>query len=122
MMAVCQEALAAAIDAIRPGELCARPHEACQAVIDRAGYTEAFRKRAGYSMGISFAPDWGEGGILSLNAGVTRPLEPGMVFHIPPALRVFGVFTVGVSETVVVTDTGCRVLGTTPRALLRVVA
>jgi Xaa-Pro dipeptidase len=120
MMAVCQEALAAAIDAIRPGEPCARPHEACQAVIDRAGYTDAFRKRAGYSMGISFAPDWGEGGILSLNAGVTRPLEPGMVFHIPPALRVFGVFTVGVSETVVVTETGCRVLGNTPRDLVRV--
>jgi Xaa-Pro dipeptidase len=122
MMAVCQDALAAAIDAIRPGDPCAAPHDACQRVIDRAGYTDAFRKRAGYSMGISFAPDWGEGGLLSLNTGVSRPLEPGMVFHIPPALRVFGVFTVGVSETVVVTDTGCRVLGTVGRDLLRVPA
>lgn len=120
MMAVCEEALDAAISAIKPGETCAAPHIACQAVIDKAGMTDAFRKRAGYSMGISFAPDWGEGGILSLNAGVDRPLEPGMAFHIPPALRVYGRFTVGVSETVVVTATGCRILGTMARGMVRV--
>jgi Xaa-Pro dipeptidase len=119
-MAACQDALAAAIDAIRPGEPCEKAHAACQAVIDAAGYTDAFKKRTGYSIGISFAPDWGEGGILSLYTGVTTELKPGMVFHIPPALRVYGEFTVGVSETVVVTETGCRVLGTIDRALLRV--
>jgi Xaa-Pro dipeptidase len=43
-----------------------------------------------------------------------------MTFHIPPALRVYGEFTVGVSETVVITDTGYRVLGSVPRPLLRV--
>lgn len=120
MMQVCEDALAAAIDAIRPGIACEVPHLACQAVIDKAGYTGAFRKRAGYSMGISFAPDWGEGAILGLNAGIKRELEPAMVFHIPPALRVYGVFTVGVSETVVVTHTGSRILGTLDRAMIRV--
>ena len=59
-------------------------------MIDRAGYTDNFRKRAGYSIGIAFAPDWGEGGILSLYTGVTTELRPGMTFHIPLALRVFG--------------------------------
>lgn len=120
MMAVCQDALSAAIAAIRPGETCESVHAACQAVIDKAGYTDAFKKRTGYSVGISFAPDWGEGGILSLYTGVTTELKPGMVFHMPPALRVYGVFTVGVSETVVVTESGCRVLGGVDRALLRV--
>lgn len=119
---VCQDALAAALDAIRPGEPCEAAHLACQAVIDRAGYTDAFRKRTGYSIGISFAPDWGEGGILSLYTGVKTPFEPGMTFHIPPALRIYGRFTVGVSETVVVTETGHRVLGTIPRALARIAA
>ena len=66
------------------------PHLAAQAVIDKAGYTDAFRKRLGYGMGISFAPDWGEGGIIGLNRGILRPLEPGMTFHLPPALRVYG--------------------------------
>ena len=43
-----------------------------------------------------------------------------MTVHIPPALRVYGRFTVGVSETIVVADTGCRVRGTIDRPLLRV--
>ncbi|MGI4856415.1 MAG: M24 family metallopeptidase [Janthinobacterium lividum] len=120
MEKVCQEALQAALDAIRPGETCEAPHLACQRVIDRAGYTDNFKKRTGYSIGIAFAPDWGEGAILSLYSGVTTLLEPGMTFHIPPALRIYGEFTVGVSETVVVTETGCRALGTIERPLLRV--
>lgn len=122
MEKACQEALAASLDAIRPGEPCSAPHAACQAVIDRAGFTENFRKRTGYSIGISFAPDWGEGGILSLYTGVDTPLEPGMVFHIPPALRIYGQFTVGVSETIVVTETGWRALGSIPRPLARIAA
>lgn len=117
MMKVCQEALAAALETIRPGVPCEVPHLACQAVIDGAGYTDAFRKRLGYSVGISFAPDWGEGSILSLNAGVKTELRPGMAFHLPPALRIYGRFTVGVSETIVVTEDGHRVLGTVERAL-----
>ena len=122
MEKVCQEALQAALDAIVPGAPCEAPHLACQAVIDRAGYTDNFKKRTGYSVGISFAPDWGEGSILSLYTGVTTPLRPGMTFHIPPALRIYGEFTVGVSETVVVTETGYRALGNIARPLLRVAA
>ncbi len=118
MMKVCQEALQVSLDAIRPGEACEVPHIACQKVIDRAGYTENFKKRLGYSVGISFAPDWGEGAILSLNAGVKTELQPGMTFHLPPALRIYGRFTVGVSETIVITETGYRALGTIDRNLL----
>jgi Xaa-Pro dipeptidase len=121
MEKVCQEALQAALDQVRPGVTCEVPHLACQRVIDRAGYGENFRKRTGYSIGIAFAPDWGEGGILSLYTGVTAELQPGMTFHIPPALRAYGRFGVGVSETVVVTETGCRVLGAIDRPLLRMV-
>jgi Xaa-Pro dipeptidase len=120
MEKVCQEALQAALDALRPGEPCEASHIACQAVIDRAGFTDAFKKRTGYSVGISFAPDWGEGSILSLYSGVKTELQPGMSFHIPPALRIYGEFTVGVSETVVITETGYRVLGTLERPLLQI--
>ena len=120
MMKVCLEALDVALAEIRPGVPCEVPHLAAQAVIDKAGYTDAFRKRLGYGMGISFAPDWGEGGIIGLNRGILRPLEPGMTFHLPPALRVYGQFTVGVSETIVVTETGFRRLGTVGRAMIEV--
>lgn len=114
----CQEALQAALDQVKPGATCEAVHNACQAIIDRDGFTENFKKRTGYSIGVSFAPDWGEGGLLSLFTGVTRELEPGMVFHIPPALRRYGVFTVGVSETVIVTEDGHRTLSSVPRELL----
>ena len=108
---VCREAFAAGADMLRPGRTCAEVHEAVQAVIDAAGCTEAYRKRSGYSMGIAFAPDWGEGNILSLYRGVDVAIEPGMVFHVPITLRDYGRFTVAVSETVEVTARGPRILG-----------
>lgn len=117
MMDVALRALDAALAALQPGRPCSDPHDAAQAVIDGAGYAEAFRKRIGYSMGIAFAPDWGEGALLSLFAGVDRVLEPGMVFHLPATLRRFGAFTVGASETVIVTPSGPEVLSDLPRAM-----
>lgn len=117
MMDTSLRALDAALAAMRPGQPCAAPHEAAQQVIDAAGFTSAFRKRVGYSMGTAFAPDWGEGAILSLFTGVETPLEPGMVFHLPVTLRDYGRFTVGVSETVIVTATGAEPLSTLPRQI-----
>ena len=117
MMDVCLEGLEAALGKLKPGNTCADVHNACQAVIDKAGYTDAFRKRVGYSIGLSFAPDWGEGQILSLFTGVEVELAPGMVFHVVPALREYGEFTVCVSETVVVSGHGHGILGNIPRAM-----
>lgn len=115
---VCIEALNAAINAIKPGVTSEYVDEACRGVIERAGLYENYRKRTGYSIGIAFAPDWGEGHIMSLQKGDQRLLQPGMVFHMPPALRKLNAYGVGFSETVVVTETGCRVLGNTKRELL----
>lgn len=120
MMATCLEALDTALEAIRPGVSCEAVHAACQAVIDRRGYRDNYRKRTGYGMGISFAPDWGEGNILSLFSGIRTPLQPGMVLHLPTALRDYGNFTVGASETVVVTEAGSRPLSAVSRELVTV--
>ena len=119
MYKVCQEGLEAAIEKLRPGNTCADVHNAVQAVVDRNGYTAGYRKRTGYSMGISFAPDWGEGNILSLFRGVDVPLEPGMVFHVPITLRDYNKFTVAVSDTVMVTDKGARPYSTISRDLVQ---
>lgn len=115
---VCIEALDAAIDAIRPGVTSEFVDSACLNVIKKAGLYEYYKKRTGYSIGIAFAPDWGEGHIMSLQQGDDRILQPGMVFHMPPALRAFNQYGIGFSETVLVTETGCEVLGATPRELL----
>jgi Xaa-Pro dipeptidase len=120
MYRVCQEALAAAIAELRPGRTCADVHNAAQRVIDQAGYTAGYRKRTGYSLGISFAPDWGEGNILSLFRGIDVPLEPGMVFHVPITLREYAKWTVAVSETVVVTSGKAETLSKIGREIVNV--
>ena len=118
MYRVCEEGLAAALAELRPGRTCADVHQAAQGVIDRHGYTFGYRKRTGYSIGISFAPDWGEGNILSLYRGVDVTLAPGMVFHVPITLREYAQWTVAVSETVVVTAQGPQPLSALPRGLV----
>ena len=114
----CLEALAAAIETCRPGNTCAQVHNAAQAVIDKHDLTAGYRKRTGYSLGISFAPDWGEGNIMSLNHDVHLDLVPGMIFHIPITHRDYAKSTVAVSETVLVTDGGNATMSEIPRDLV----
>jgi Xaa-Pro dipeptidase len=113
------EGLEAAIAAIRPGVTSGEVDDACCGIMERAGYYENFRKRTGYSVGFGFPPSWNEGHIVSLRKGDRTPLETGMVFHLPVALRDYGVSCVGLSETVLVTEKGCEVLTHYPRKLLR---
>jgi Xaa-Pro aminopeptidase len=117
MYDACDRALDAAIAAIRPGVSAGSVHEACQQVIDAAGFEANFRKRLGYSVGVGFAPDWGEGHIVHLSKNDPTPLEAGMVFHMPPALREYSVAGVGCSETVAVTESGVEVITDFPREL-----
>jgi len=112
------EALEAAIEAIRPGVTAGQVDQACREVIEKAGLYEKFRKRTGYSIGLAYAPDWGEGHFLSLQKDDPTILKPGMTFHMPPALREYGKYGFGVSETVLVTETGCEVLTQVPNRLI----
>ncbi len=117
MYDTCDRALDAALRTMRPGVTGAQVHAACQQVIDEAGFEPNFRKRTGYSVGVGFAPDWGEGHIVHLSRAAQTPLQPGMVFHLPPALREEGVAGVGCSETVLVTEDGVEVLTSFSRSL-----
>jgi Xaa-Pro dipeptidase len=117
MADVIVEGLEAAIAAIRPGATSGAVDAACRGPIERAGYEPNFRKRTGYSVGVGYAPSWGEGHIVSLRRDDPTRLEPGMVFHMPPALRIPRQYGLGFSETVLVTETGCEVLTNFPRRL-----
>lgn len=114
---VVQEAVEAVLTTAKPGVSCADVHRAAQRVIDAHDMTDRYRKRTGYSLGISFAPDWGEWQVLSLFDTVDVLLEPGMCFHLPIALREYGSFTVGLSESIAISETGCRILGHVPRRI-----
>lgn len=117
MHATCIEALEGTIAAIRPGVTSAEVQGVAQGIIDRAGYGPHFRKRIGYSVGGGYPPTWGEGHIMDIKHNDDRPLRPGMVFHIPPALREHRKFCMGISETVVVTEQGAETLTSFSREL-----
>lgn len=100
--------LDAAIDAIRPGVTSDYVNKQVGIVAEANGVT--IRKRCGYSMGLNFAPDWGEGSFLELADDDDTVLKEGMVFHLPETVRRPGEPLVATSETVLVTAGGCRPL------------
>ena len=70
--------------------------------------------RTAYSIGIGFAPDWGEGQIISIRKGEARALEENMTFHLVPGCIISGELGLTTSASVRVTATGCEVLNTIP--------
>jgi Xaa-Pro dipeptidase len=85
-----------------------RGGRACREPIERAGFEPNFRKRTGYSVGVGYAPSWGEGHIVSLRRG--RPDAPRAGHGVPhaAALRVPRQYGLGYSETVLVTPPGAK--------------
>jgi ectoine hydrolase len=72
------EGLDTALDAARVGRTCHDVEAAWRTVIERAGYAK--NSRIGYSIGLSYPPDWGER-TASLRQGDYTVLEPDMCFH-----------------------------------------
>ena len=111
------DALEAGMTAIRPGVTGESVNNAIMDVVNKAGFGgEHFTHHAGYSIGISFPPGWGEGHIMDIRRGEVRKLEPNMTFHIVPLIidREIGV---GFSALARVTGTGCEPLTKYPRSL-----
>ena len=110
-------ALELTLDAVKPGAVAREVHATAQAEFDRRGYGELFDHRIGYGIGIEFLT-WIERGGISLDPGSEQILEPDMTLHLIPFFKVPGQYSIGVSETVQITETGCEVLDTgCPREL-----
>ena len=107
---VVQDAMQACLETIKPGVPAGQIDAVARAVVAAGAPDVAQVSRTGYSIGIGFAPDWGEGHILSLLAGEERPLEANMTFHLIPWVQVPGAAGVGLTETVRVTPSGCELL------------
>lgn len=117
----CHDASASALDAalnmLRPGVQAKQVHMAAKNELDRLGYGHYFDHRIGYGIGIEFLT-WIERGGLSLDPASSQIIEPNMTVHLIPFFKVPGKFSIGVSETVLVTESGCEVLETNcPRRL-----
>ena len=107
---VARDMLDALIDTLRPGLTAHEANSAAVAAATKGGADPGVLKRAGYSVGLNFPPDWGEGVFLDLHAGDETVLESGMVFHLPQTMRVDGSAPSAISETVLITASGCEVL------------
>lgn len=109
MQRICEDAIEAAADAIRPGVAAEDVYAAWQGVVDRAGLSGYRRHHCGYAVGIGFPPSWSGGGVpLGLRAGSKMELQAGMVFHLMSWLLRTGKGDYFLSDTVVVTETGCE--------------
>jgi ectoine utilization protein EutD len=111
--AATREGLEAALAAVQPGARCEDVEAAWRAEIARHGLEK--KSRIGYSVGLGYPPDWGEH-TMSLRAGDTTELEPGMTFHMIVGMWMDG-WGYELSETLHVTGGGAECLSTFPREL-----
>jgi len=107
------EGMEAGLAEARPGRACEDIAKAFFAVLARYGIEKD--NRTGYSIGLSYPPDWGER-TMSLRAGDTTELQPGMTFHFMTGLWLddWGFET---TESIVITEQGARCLAEVPRKL-----
>ena len=77
-----------------------------------------FHHNFGYPVGIGYPGTWIELLGFFLRVDNPRPLEAGMVFHLPMSLRRFGEWGINQSHTMLVTDKGAEALTKTPARLL----
>ena len=107
--AVVERAQAAAVDAVEPGVTAESVDETARAIIEEAGYGEAFVHRTGHGVGLDVhEPPY-------IVEGNDLELEPGMVFSVEPGIYLEGSFGVRIEDLVVVTDSGARRLNDSPR-------
>jgi ectoine hydrolase len=107
------DGLEAALVVMRPGRTCEEVEAAWRAAIARHGLEK--EDRCGYSIGLSYPPDWGER-TLSLRRGDRTELAPDMTIHLMPGLW-FDDWGLEITESVRITEGAAERFCGTPRKL-----
>ncbi|WP_350268912.1 M24 family metallopeptidase [Brevibacterium sp. CBA3109] len=113
---VVAEALAAVLDVAAPEVPTAELARTWNRVLALAGLEKP--SRLGYSIGIGYPPDWGERTI-SIRTEDDQFLEAGMTFHLICGMWMNG-YGYELSESILITDSGCDTFTAFPRELIRV--
>ncbi len=108
---IVEEAVLAALDAVRPGALARDIDAAARGVIAAAGYGDYFVHRTGHGLGI----DIHEPPYITATSDIA--LQPGNVFSIEPGIYLPGRFGVRLEDIVVATESGADILSTLPRTI-----
>ncbi len=98
---------------IKPGLAAEEVEEVWSNTIMRYGHHKD--SRLGYSIGLSYPPDWGEHTI-SLRKGDKTILQPNMTFHLMPGIW-YEDYGVEITESIRVTESGCELLTNFPRKI-----
>jgi Xaa-Pro dipeptidase len=115
LCAISLDVLDAAIASARPGSPANAVEMAVRDILRDHQFDGGVPHRAGYSVGLNWPPDWGEGNAFDLSENEGRTLQPGMTFHITGSLLFSEGYLVGLSETILITDSGAEVLTSFPR-------
>lgn len=107
------EGIEAALAAARPGNTCEEVEAAFARTVKRYGIER--ESRAGYPIGLSYPPDWGER-TMSFRPGDKSVLEPGMTFHLMPGLW-FDDWGMEITESILITENGAECFCKVPRKL-----
>ncbi len=108
------DGLNAELAAIKPGVTCEEVDQAFRKSIAHTGITK--ESRSGYSMGLGYPPDWGEH-TCCMRPGDRTIIQPNMTFHIITGIWM-DTWGFEISESLVVTETGCETLTHYPRQLI----
>jgi Xaa-Pro dipeptidase len=116
MAIVCLEAFRRVVDAIRPGVTASQVYQAWQERVDAAGLAHYRRHHCGYLVGTGFPPSWvGGNAVVGLRHDSSLRLQTGMTFHLLSWLMGAGHGDYFVSNTAMLTETGCEVLTSAPQ-------
>jgi ectoine hydrolase len=108
------EATEAGLAKAKPGNTCEDVAIAFFDMLKKHGFEKD--SRTGYSIGLSYPPDWGER-TMSLRRGDKTALQPNMTLHFMPALWLDD-GGLELSETILITPSGAECLCKTPRRLV----
>jgi len=108
------DAMHAGLENAKPGKLCEDVAIAFFDTLEKHGFKK--ENRTGYSIGLSYPPDWGER-TMSLRRGDKTELRPNMTFHFMPALWLDD-GGLEITESVVVTESGYESLAKVEQRLL----
>jgi len=107
------DGLNATLEAVEPGKTCGEIAQVWSDTIKKHGFEK--NDRLGYSIGLSYPPDWSEH-TASIRHDNQTVMQPNMAFHLVPGLWKDDCGAT-FSETFVVTENGCKILADYPREL-----